>query len=130
MRNRSAKGKGDAKGHSDEHYTMLAEEFGHARRGYRAIDEGRALSGGRLLLQPLSLFIMSLLALVFLCGVQLWRMGIFDPLFAAKGAVVDKSSKRWLLNGHAPRAAYDGPAVIAEPEQVIPDKPADDENAQ
>ncbi len=134
MRNRSPKGAGNGKGHSAEHYTRLAEEFGFARSGYRAIDEGRPMSRIRFLLQPLSLFIMSLTALVLVCGIQLWRMGMFDPLFAAKSAVVDKAPKRWLLNGRATRVADDRNVETGEPEAAFSDKPppraAEDEPEQ
>lgn len=72
------------------------------------------MSRTRFLLQPLSLFILSLLTLVLVCGVQLWRMGTFDGIFGAKSAVVDKSSKRWMLNGRAPRVADDRVAGAEE----------------
>jgi hypothetical protein len=134
MRNRSAKGASEEDGHSADHYTRLAEDFGFARSGYRAIDEGRPMSRIRFLLQPLSLFVMSLTALVLVCGLQLWRMGMFDPLFAAKSAVVDKAPKRWLLNGRATRVSDDRIVPTGEPEAAFSDKPpprsAEDESEQ
>jgi hypothetical protein len=112
MRKRSPKGKDQPV----EHYTSLAAEFGYSRGAYRAIDAGRPMSRTRLLLQPLSLFILSLLALVLVCGVQLWRMGTFDVIFGAKSAVVDRSSKRWMLNGRAARIADDRVTGVEAPD--------------
>jgi hypothetical protein len=115
MGNRSPKGKG----RPAEHYSSLATEFGYSRGSYRAIDEGRPMSRTRLLLQPLSLFIMSLIALVLVCALQLWRMGTFDPIFGAKSAVIDKSSKRWLLNGRAARVSDDRVVAVDEPDAAL-----------
>lgn len=134
MRNRSPKGESKKDRHSADHYSRLADDFGYVRGAYRAIDEGRPMSRIRLLLQPLSLFIISLIALVLVCGLQLWRMGMFDPLFAAKSAMVDKAPKRWLLNGRATRVADDRIVQIGEPEAAFSDKPppraAEDEPEQ
>ena len=48
-----------------EHYARLGDNFGSPRRGrYINGDEGQPITGGRFWLQPLTLFILSLLALV------------------------------------------------------------------
>ena len=107
MANRSPKGATKKGSRAAEHYTRLADDFGFARGGYRAIDEGRAMSRMRFFLQPLSLFIMALIALVLLSGVQLYRVGMFDAIFGPKSAAVPAGPKRWLLNGHARRVADD-----------------------
>jgi hypothetical protein len=116
MRNRSPKGAGKKDGHSADHYTRLAEDFGFARSGYRAIDEGRPMSRIRFLLQPLSLLIISLIALVIVSGLQLWRHGVFDPIFGPKSATVAKGPKRWMLNGRATRVGDDRVVEIDEPD--------------
>ncbi len=123
MRKRSPKGKDQPV----EHYTSLAAEFGYSRGSYRSIDEGRPISRIRLLLQPLSLFIMSLMALVLVCALQLWRMGTFDPIFGAKSAVMDKSSKRWLLNGRAARVTDDRVVEVDDPDATQTTKDEIDE---
>ncbi len=122
MRNRSDKGTGK-RGHAVEHYTRLAEEFGFSRGPYRTPDDRRTPGGQHMLLQPLSLFIMSLIALVLVCAVQLWRMGTFDSVFGARSAVVEKGSKRWLLGGHARRVRDDRKAAPAKPEAAFDDDP-------
>lgn len=116
MAKRAPKGADKKNGRATEHYTRLAEDFGYARRGYRAIDEGRAKSRFRFLLQPLSLFITSLIALVLVCGVQLYRMGMFDAILGPKSATVAKGPKRWMLNGHARRVADDRSVEVDEPD--------------
>ena len=84
-----------------------------------------------LLMRPLSLFLMSLMALVLLCAIQLWRQGIFSPLFANKGAVVDRSAKSWILNGRAPRVEDDRlgrrpvKAEVAAPVEDGEDEPSE-----
>ena len=103
MRIRLQKRERDVGAEPASHYARLADDIGHSRKSYRAIDDGKPLSGTMLLLRPLSLFLMSLMALVLLCAVQLWRQGVFSPLFANKGAIVDRSPKSWILNGRAPR---------------------------
>jgi hypothetical protein len=91
-----------------EHYTRLADEFGMPRGGhYTASDDGRPMTGARFWLQPVTLFILSLLALVVVGGAQLWRMGLFDPIFGPKSAQMDKGSKRWMANGRSARPAAD-----------------------
>jgi hypothetical protein len=116
MRNRSPKGESKKDGHSADHYSRLADDFGYVRGAYRAIDEGRPMSRLRFFLQPLSLFIISLVALVLLCGVQLYRMGMFDPIFGPKSATVANGPKRWMLNGKAQRVADDRIVVVDEPD--------------
>ena len=102
MRNRSLKRDSEPQADPADHYTRLADEFGSPRRGrYTAVDEGRPMTGTRFWLQPLTLFILSLHALIVVGGLQLWRMGILDPIFGPKSAVVDKSSKRWIQNDRA-----------------------------
>lgn len=107
MRIRLQKRERDVGAEPAGHYARLADDIGHSRKSYRAIDDGKPLSGTMLLLRPLSLFLMSLMALVLLCAIQLWRQGVFSPLFANKGAVVDSSPKSWILNGRAPRVEDD-----------------------
>lgn len=106
MRNRGSKRARDLKPDPTEHYTRLADEFGVPRGGhYTASDDGRPLTGARFWLQPVTLFILSLLALVVVGGAQLWRMGLFDPVFGPKSAQVEKGSKRWMVNGRSARPA-------------------------
>ena len=93
------------KAEAQAHYDRLAEEFGHARRGYRSIDE-RGGADERLLTQPLALFIFSLAIFFFLCGVQAWRAGIFYGMFWNKSAQIEKGSKRWMMNGRARQGDY------------------------
>lgn len=108
MRKSSPQRARDPKPDPTEHYTRLADEFGMPRGGrYTATDDGRPMTGARFWLQPVTLFILSLLALVVVGGAQLWRMGLFDPIFGAKSAQVEKGSKRWLLNGGSARPAPD-----------------------
>ncbi len=114
MRNRTPKRANKRGADPAEHYTRLADDFGFSRGAYRAVDDGRP--SGHILLQPLSLFILSLVALVLVCGVQLWRMGTFDAVFGSQSAVVDKSSKRWMLNGRAARVSDDRVADAEEPD--------------
>lgn len=117
MRHRSPNRASSLEADPVEHYTRLAEEFGHPRRGhYRARDEGRPVGPGKLLLQPLSLFIIALMALVIVSGVQLWRVGMFDSIFGSKSAVLDNGPKRWMLNGRAARVPDDRTADADEPE--------------
>jgi hypothetical protein len=107
MRIRLQKRARDVGADPANHYARLADDMGHARKAYRATDDGKPLSGAMLLMQPLSLFLMSLMALVLLCAIQLWRQGMFPPLFANKGAVVDGAPKNWILNGRARRVEDD-----------------------
>ena len=116
MANRSPKGANKKDGGAVEHYTRLADDFGYARGGYRAIDDGRGMSRLRFFLQPLSLFIMALVALVFLCGIQLYRMGTFDAIFGPKSATIAMGERRWQLNGHAKRATDDHVVNMDEPD--------------
>ena len=93
-----------------EHYARLGDNFGSPRRGrYINGDEGRSVGGDRFWLQPLTLFILSLLALVLVSGVQLWRLGWFGVWFGAKSAQIDNAPKRWQLDGR--KAAPLDPAV-------------------
>ena len=103
MRIRLQKRERDVGAEPASHYARLADDIGHSRKSYRAVDDGKPLSGTMLLMRPLSLFLISLIALVLLCAIQLWRQGVFLPLFANKGAIVDSSTKSWILNGRAPR---------------------------
>ena len=103
MRIRLQKRARDVGAEPASHYARLADDIGHSRKSYRAVDDGKPLSGTMLLMRPLSLFLISLMALVLLCAIQLWRQGVFSPLFANKGAIVDSSPKSWILNGRAPR---------------------------
>ena len=108
MRNRSLKRDSEPQADPADHYTRLADEFGSPRRGrYTAVDEGRPMTGARFWLQPLTLFILSLLALIVVGGLQLWRMGILDPIFGPKSAIAAKASKRWMANGRAAPVADD-----------------------
>lgn len=110
MRFRLSKRGSDSNAVKAEHYARLGENFGSPRRGrYTNADDGRMMSGGRFWLQPLTLFILSLLALVLVSGVQLWRLGWFGVWFGAKSAQVDNSPKRWQLDGR--RASPVDPAV-------------------
>ncbi len=131
MRNRPLPRACDLEADPVEHYTRLAEEFGHSRRQYKACDDGRSLGGARLMLEPLSLFIFALLALIAVAALQLWRIGAFDPVFGTQSARVDPAPKQWLLNGHAPRVADDRALDRGDPEIATLSTPADDpdENA-
>ncbi len=108
MRFRLPKRGGDPTGAKAEHYARLGENFGSPRRG-RYINGDEGGNGGRFWLQPLTLFILSLLALALVSGVQLWRLGWFGVWFGAKSAQIDQSPKRWQLDGR--RAAPVDPAV-------------------
>ena len=117
MRNRSPKRASNEKGNHTDHYTRLADDFGFTRRGhYRVSDNGKLMTGSRFWLQPLTLFILSLIALVMVCAVQLWRMGTFDGVFGARSAQIDPSSKRWMLNGRSARTADDRVRNPQEPD--------------
>ena len=130
MRKRALPRASDLQADPVEHYTRLAEEFGHSRRGhYRAADDGKPVSGGRLMTQPLSLFILSLLALILVGTAHLWQRGMFDGLFPSNGATVDPASKRWLMNGGAARVAEKRVADVDDAEAVEPEPeftPVDD----
>ena len=134
MRSRSPKRASDLKPDPAEHYTRLADEFGMPRGGrYTMTDDGRPITGARFWLQPLTLFILSLIALVAVCAVQFWRLGVFDPIFGPKGALVDTSSKRWILNGRSARPAT--VSALAEPDidrgpAPVDDQPDDTENTE
>ncbi len=130
MRNHAPKRKSKAKADPANHYSRLADDFGYTRRGqYRGSDAGRLMTGRRFWLQPLTLFILSLLALVLVCGLQLWRMGTFDAVFGPKSAQIDRSSKRWMLNGRSPRAADDHTAKNEEPD-IDRGPPSEDDTAE
>ena len=77
------------------------------------------MNSGQFLLQPLTLFILAVLALLIVSAVQFWRIGAFEPIFGDKAAVVDRGSKRWMMNGHAARA---------DSRVTITQEPADDED--
>lgn len=110
MRIRSPKRAREHKADPADQYTRMADEFGTPRRGrYTASDDGGPMTGGRFWLQPLTLFILSLLALVLVSSLQLWRLGWFGVWFGAKSAQVDRSSKRWQLDGR--RAAPVDPVI-------------------
>jgi hypothetical protein len=127
MRNRSPKRKSEPEAAPIEHYARLADEFGSPRRGrYTAVDEGRPMTSGRFWLQPLSLFILSLMALMMVSSVHLWRLGWFGYWFGAKSAQVDMSSKRWQLDGR--KAAPVDPMITdSEARDVDGGSPAVDE---
>jgi hypothetical protein len=127
MRNRSLKRKSEPTVAPVEHYARLADEFGSPRRGrYTAVDEGRPMTGSRFWLQPLTLFILSLLALLLVSSAQLWRLGWFGVWFGAKSAQVDRSSKRWQLDGR--KSAPASPMITASEEREVDGgPPADDE---
>jgi hypothetical protein len=128
MRNRSPKRASELKPDPAAHYNRLADEFGMPRGGtYHARDAGRPMTGRHFWLQPLTLFILSLLALVLVSSLQLWRLGWFSVLFGAKSAEVDRSSKRWLLNGRSARTADDRTLNAPEPDIDRGPAPADDE---
>lgn len=130
MRRRSPKRDRDLKPDPTAHYTRLADEFGMPRGGhYTASDNGRPMTGARFWLQPVTLFILSLLALVVVGGTQLWRMGVFDPIFGPKSAQTDKSSKRWMANGRAVRPAADV-VEVDEPDIDRGPAPEDDPTAE
>ena len=76
-------------------------------------------------MQPLSLFILSLIALVVVSGIQLWRLGMFDSVFGPKSAQVEKGSKRWMASGRSPRPAAD--AVAAEEPDIDRGPPPEDD---
>jgi hypothetical protein len=117
MRKRSPKRASEPASASTEHYARIADDFGSPRRGrYTAVDEGRPMTGARFWLQPLTLFILSLLALVLVSGVQLWRLGWFGVWFGAKSAEVDLSSKRWQLDGRRAAPADTEMTDIDEPD--------------
>ena len=90
MRIRSPKRARQGKVDRADHYTRMADEFGTPRRGrYTASDDGAPMTGGRFWLQPISLFILSIVALVLVSSLQLWRLGWFGVWFGAKSAQVD-----------------------------------------
>jgi hypothetical protein len=108
MRKKSPQRARDLKPDATEHYTRLADEFGMPRGGrYTATDDGRPMTGARFWFQPVTLFILSLIALALVGGAQLWRMGLFDSIFGPKSAQVEKGSKRWMLNRNSARSAAD-----------------------
>ena len=112
---RSTQRARELKADAAEHYTRLAEEFGHARRGYRSVDNGGP--GGReILWQPLSLFIMALMALIMVCGLQAKRLGMFDFILGSGSAQAPTGSKRWMMNGRAHRVADDRTAAARDPD--------------
>jgi hypothetical protein len=119
MRNRSPKRASESKAERAAHYKRLADDYGAPRRGrYTQANEGRPMSGRQFWFQPLTLFILSLIALFFVSMIQLYRFGVFDPIFGPKSATVDTSSKRWQLDGR--RAA---PADAAPSERDESDNP-------
>jgi Co/Zn/Cd efflux system component len=120
MRNRSPKRASELEADPVEHYTRLADDFGYSRH-YRSRDDGRQHNSRRLMLEPLSLFIFAVLALLAVIATQMWQWGVFDPIFGSKSAVVDTSSKRWQLNGRAARVADDRVVEVDEPD-VSPDE--------
>ena len=130
MRNRALIRASELKADPVEHYTRLAEDFGYSRRGYyKAADDGKPMSGGRLMTQPLSLFILSLLALIAVSAAHLWQRGVFDGLFPSTGATVDPASKKWLVNGGAARVPNDRVTDVDENEALEPEPeftPVDD----
>lgn len=100
MRNRSPKRASESKAERAARFTRLADDYGAPRRGrYTQGNEARPMSGRQFWFQPLTLFILSLIALVLVSTAQLYRFGVFDPIFGPKSATVDPSSKRWQLNG-------------------------------
>jgi hypothetical protein len=100
MRKRSLKRASEPQSASTEHYARIADDFGRPRRGrYTASDDGAPMTGSRFWFQPVTLFFLSILALLMVSGLQLWRLGWFGVWFGAKSAQVDKSSKRWQLDG-------------------------------
>ena len=132
MRKRSPQRGRDLKPDPTEHYTRLADEFGMPRGGrYTASDDGRPMTGARFWLQPVTLFILSLLALVVVGGAQLWRIGLFDPIFGPKSAQMEKGSKRWMANGRSARPAADV-VNVDEPDidRGPPPEPEDDAPAE
>lgn len=116
MDKRSAKAAGKAKGRASTTASRAEEDFAFSRLSYRS--EGRARSPGNRfwLFEPLALFILSLILLVLLCGVQLYRMGKFDAVFGPKSATMAKGSKSWMQNGRARRIADDRLVNIDEPD--------------
>ena len=127
---RSPKRASKPKADPPDHYSRLADDFGYTRHGqYRGSDDGRPMTGSRFWLQPLTLFILSLLALVLVCALQLWRMGTFDAVFGARSAQVDPSSKRWMLNGRSARTADDRVRNPQEPD-IDRGPPDEEEEAQ
>ena len=103
------------------HFDSLAAEFGHKRGVSANRESGRPVGLGTLLLQPLSLFILSVMALAMVLGVKYWRAGAFDHLFAPRGAVVDVAPKRWMLNHGAARVHDD---TVGEPDTPVHEPPS------
>jgi Co/Zn/Cd efflux system component len=123
MRNRSPKRASELEADPVAHYTRLADDFGYSRH-YRTHNDGKPKGNRRLMLEPLSLFIFAVLALLAVIATQMWQWGVFDPIFGSKSAIVSTSSKRWQLNGRAARVADDRTAAADEP-----DAAADEDNA-
>ncbi len=130
MRKRAPQRASDPKADPVEHYTRLAEDFGYSHRGYyKSAHDGKPVSGGRLMTQPLSLFILSLLALIMVGTAHLWQGGVFDGLFPSRGPKVDPASKKWQVNGGAARVAAERVTNVDESEAAEPEPeftPVDD----
>ena len=80
------------------------------------------MTGARFWFQPVTLLFLSLMVLVLVSSLQLWRLGWFSVWFGAKSAQVDQSSKRWQLDGRRASPVDADITEIEEPDvdQVAP----------
>ncbi len=96
-----------------DYASMMELDLGGARAtSYRAIDDGRPVSAGALLMRPVALFLISCLMLAVVSGIWAWRMGVFEALMPVKSAPAAEPSKtRWMAGGGRRTAA---PAASAQ----------------
>lgn len=129
MRLSRSKRARDVKAENADHYTRLASEFGMPRGViYTAKHDGRRLTEGSLLREPLALFIIALLTFIVVGTAQLYQIGMFDSVFGPKSAEASAASKRWMQGGRAGRVADDRASSSPEPQ---PDTwVGDDEEAE
>lgn len=107
---------------SDQHRAMLSREIGQPTFGREMDVDNGGPQGIGLFLRPLGLFVLTVSLFLIVLGVKLWRDGVFDPVFASKGAKAEPGTKRWMLGDRVRVIAPDRPVTAPDfdPETQAP----------
>jgi hypothetical protein len=118
-------GEADAASH-DQYHAMLNDELGPRNFHAPQPDDGRAVGIIGLITRPSGLFCLALSVFLIVLGVNLWRNGVFSPLFAPQSVRPEPQMRPMQPTRFAP--APDETARSVAPPAAAP--PADTARAE
>ena len=117
----------DVAAHTD-YDVMLRHDLGGRRtNSYRAIDDGGPDSAAALLMRPLSLFLMSCVALAIVLAVWAWQSGFIGQFLPDRGAVTPVERMRWTTGGRERTLRPEEPLRVVDHDAPAVASKAEDE---